>query len=205
MFRPRKRSFSRDPGGTEIEVYTSHDFSAYDGNELSDGNATLYGKGLDGPMLEASRFVAQATFGGQLDLINEVVEMGPEAWIDMQAAIPMSSMLEEIRDVYQEVIDWHFMHGGDSSDVNFMHPYWNNFNYAWWNLNINNPDRLRHRVAYALSQIMVISLNSDLAQPWLRTRELLGRTGAECAGELSRPASRCLTSSVYGLLPQSFE
>src|SRR5690606_19067697 len=41
-------------------------------------------------------------------------------------------------------------------------PYWNVFNYAWWNLNITTEDKLRQRVAHALSEIFVVSLVTDL-------------------------------------------
>jgi uncharacterized protein (DUF1800 family) len=36
------------------------------------------------------------------------------------------------------------------------------FSYAWWNLNLSNEDELRQRVAYALSEIFVVSLVTDL-------------------------------------------
>ena len=130
---------------------------------IADGESVINGVGLDGERLAASRFLAQATLGADMQDIQQVVDLGYEGWIDLQAEEPMSSMLDELTALYQEVIEWRLANGTDSSEINFMHPYWNNFNYAWWNLNINNRDRLRHRVAYALSQIMVISLNSDLA------------------------------------------
>jgi len=41
-------------------------------------------------------------------------------------------------------------------------PYSLQFNYTWSDQIINNEDQLRQRVAFALSQIMVISSNSDL-------------------------------------------
>lgn len=41
-------------------------------------------------------------------------------------------------------------------------PYALHFNYAWWDNMMKGNDQLRQRMAYALSQILVISMQSDL-------------------------------------------
>jgi uncharacterized protein (DUF1800 family) len=146
-----------------IEVLTSSDYQPAQWDYTADGRKTIDGNGLEGKIVDASRFLSQATFGADLELIDQVVAIGIEEWLDMQIAMPVTSMLQEMHDTYDEVVEWNLMNGVDSSDISFVHPYWNNFNYAWWTLNMTNEDKLRQRVAYALSQIMVISVNSDLS------------------------------------------
>ena len=152
------------PGSPDgITVYSSSAYAPDFWDTEASGEKTIHGIGLEGKIVEASRLIGQCTFGADLDYIKEVADLGAENWLDQQFELPMSSLLEELREVFSEVVDWYIMNGGDSSDINFDHLYWNNFNYAWWNLNMTNDDKLRQRAAYALSQIMVISIESDLA------------------------------------------
>ena len=150
-------------GGNEpVQVFTSSDYQAPSWELLANGSKTMNGDGLDGRLLETSRFLSQATFGADLETIRTVSELDFEDWIDAQFDEPMRSMLEETQNVWGEVLDWYFLNGGDSSEVDFQRPYWNTFNYAWWNLNLTNSDELRQRVALALSEIFVVSLITDL-------------------------------------------
>ena len=149
-------------GNTDIDVVTSHNATRHMWSQTADGSQTISGSGLEGKLVEASRFLSQSTFGADADLVRYVAETGIEPWLDEQLELPMSSMLDEITDVYNEVIEWRLIMGYDSSEINFMHPYWNVFNYAWWSLNVSNEDKVRQRVAFALSQMFVISINSDL-------------------------------------------
>lgn len=91
---------------------------------------------------EASRFLTQASFGATEAEINRVVAMGYEAWIEEQFSKPRSSMLDYVlaRVAQGEVP--------------------NNDNMAvegWWHNALTQEDQLRQRVAFALSQIFVIS------------------------------------------------
>jgi hypothetical protein len=45
---------------------------------------------------------------------------------------------------------------------NVFGPYALHFNYAWWDNMMKGTDQLRQRMAYALSQILVVSMQSDL-------------------------------------------
>lgn len=149
-------------GEQPIDVLTSSDYQASGWQEIASGDKTMSGEGLDARVMEASRFLSQATFGANIETAHAVATMDFGAWIDAQAEIPMHSMLEETEQVWAEVLDWYFLNGGDSSEVDFGRPYWNTFSYAWWNLNMTNEDELRQRVAFALSEIFVVSLITDL-------------------------------------------
>lgn len=99
----------------------------------------------------AARFLQQATFGANPDDIAELQGMGSfDAWIDNQMALPISEHLpyvEETRDISRP----------NSSGISGS----NTFN-AWWKTSIESDDQLRQRVAFALSEIMVISEDGPL-------------------------------------------
>ena len=91
---------------------------------------------------EAARFLTQATFGVTPDEIMRVRAMGYEAWIEDQFRIPQTNTLDQI---LQRIA------AGERADND------NLFVESWWSRAITAPDQLRHRVAFALSQIFVIS------------------------------------------------
>ena len=145
----------------DIQVTSSSAFAPDYWEQTADGNKTVDGSGMDFHLLDASRFLAQATLGAEFFRIEEAADQEFEDWINHQFALPASGMLDELQAVFQEVNDWWIATGGDSAELN-TRPYWTHFNYAWWNLNMTNEDKLRHRIALALSEILVISINSDL-------------------------------------------
>lgn len=146
----------------DIKVITSHDFTPQYWQLTASGDKTLYGAGLDGPALEASRFLAQATLGADLNTIRYTARTGIEAWIDEQRAMPPIDFTAHLQQVYAEVIEWYLVNGGDPEDIGYR-PGWTVFNYAWWENHMQARDLLRQRVAFALSEIFVISLESDLS------------------------------------------
>jgi uncharacterized protein (DUF1800 family) len=114
---------------------------------------TLDGSGLDAATYDASRFLGQTTFGANMDLINDVKEMGYEAWIDDQFTKTPQTILPVMNTIWDEIY---------TLDNDAFGPWAVHFNYAWWQTNMTNQDLLRQRTAYALSQILVTSINSDL-------------------------------------------
>ncbi|MBK8548831.1 MAG: DUF1800 domain-containing protein [Saprospiraceae bacterium] len=124
----------------------------------SSPSKTLDGSGMDSKLFDASRFLAQSTFGAKLDQITHFRDNWEyEAWINDQFTKPTSYMTPKMETIWQQVLD-----ESDDPDSEFG-PSALHFNYAWWENNLNNQDLLRQRVAYALSQILVISYNSDLS------------------------------------------
>ena len=89
---------------------------------------------------EAARFLAQATFGPTDADINRVMEVGYSRWIDEQFAKPRSST----HVAFFETL------GSGANDKEVV--------AAFWKQALTGDDQLRQRMAYALSQIFVISL-----------------------------------------------
>ena len=95
----------------------------------------------------ASRFLAQCTFGGDRSLIEEVADRGIEAWLEDQLSLEPSFFLERIWEVEDELPE------GDEAIAAF--------DWVWWQRAMTAPDQVRQRVAFALSEIFVISRRND--------------------------------------------
>ncbi|MDQ6656152.1 MAG: DUF1800 family protein, partial [Verrucomicrobiota bacterium] len=91
----------------------------------------------------AARFLNQATFGASPADVVFVKANGYRAWLDNQFTLASSRL---VPDVLANV----------SSDPTRLYPSSLMFN-AWWKKSITAPDQLRQRVAFALSEIMVVS------------------------------------------------
>ena len=96
---------------------------------------------------EAAAFLTQATFGPTTTEIEQLTAIGYQAWLDQQMQTAPSLQVEYLNGLalgptppQQHRID------------------------AWWNNAVGRQDQLRQRVAFALSQIFVIS-EVDLAGP----------------------------------------
>lgn len=146
----------------DIEVTASSEYHwAPGGGNIATGMKTISGAGLDMKRMAASRFLAQASLGYDKEDIEEVLSLGEEGWMNKQLDAPGTGFLDLLSDVHAEVADWNIQRGADSTEYEGR-PYYTVFNYAWWEMIMKNDDLLRNRVAYALSQILVISANSDL-------------------------------------------
>ena len=76
-----------------------------------------------------------------------------EAWIENQLTIPRAFTLEsKIRAYHQMVKD-----STATPTAGASNRLWD---YAWWQYLMTSPDALRQRVAFALSELLVISENS---------------------------------------------
>lgn len=151
-------SYIRDK--TTVKVYTSDNFQPPGRDQMASGENTINGLGLDGAAQAAARFLSQASFGGNIQEIQNVVDIGYEEWIDQQINMPIGYMYPMLMDVFQQAYQIHLNNGGAADD--FYGPYWPHFQYAFWQNNILNQDLLRQKVAWALSQIFVVSINSAL-------------------------------------------
>jgi uncharacterized protein (DUF1800 family) len=94
---------------------------------------------------EASRFLAQAGLGATDDGIARVQAIGYAGWIDEQFALPQT----------QSHYDW-MVARGYAVEANF-NSFAGTDNTLWRKL-LSAPDVLRQRVAFALSEIMVVSM-----------------------------------------------
>ncbi|HUR57769.1 MAG TPA: DUF1800 family protein [Opitutaceae bacterium] len=100
--------------------------------------------------IDAARLLTQATFGPKKSEIDALTGQSIDAWITSQLAMPFTSHR-------QALIEDRTAFGGSSSFTNWnaIHPP--NRQAAWWKVSLTAPDQLRQRVAFALSQILVIS------------------------------------------------
>lgn len=145
-----------------ISVSTSSDSKIYEGAYSATGNKTINGEGLVAADMEAVRFLSQATFGPTPELTAYVKEIGIERWIDEQMEMEYTNMVPLVEDIYATCFQIHLDKGGDSLDFP-IRPSWYHVDYAWWENMIVGEDLLRQRTAYALSQIMVVSSESNLS------------------------------------------
>ena len=90
---------------------------------------------------QAARFLTMATFGPTPQSIADVQSLGYKGWIAKQLTMPATPMRP-----YVESLDKAVQNPGQSDRME-----------AWFNNAITAPDQLRQRVAWALSQIMVVS------------------------------------------------
>jgi uncharacterized protein (DUF1800 family) len=102
------------------------------------------------PEQEASRFLAQATMGADYSLIQLVAATGIEAWIDQQFTLPQSQILDHM---YTNLYN--------PAQIGNEDPHQPLFRYAFWDMLMTGSDLLRQRVALALSEIFVISTDTD--------------------------------------------
>lgn len=99
---------------------------------------------------DAARFLTQATFGPKKSEIDALTGGNLDSWITAQMALPYTSH-------QAAVLADRTTFGGSGSFTNWnaIHPP--NRQSAWFKNALTAPDQLRQRVAYALSQILVIS------------------------------------------------
>ena len=145
-----------------ISVKTSSDLVSQDWPLVASGYKTLDGKGLEGRAAEVSRFLDHATFGATLEEIWSLQNKTFSNWIDEQMVATRSDYTASTNDIFRYLYDYYLSQGKDSNELSSS-PGWSEFRYAWWKILQEGKDQLRQRMAYALSQILVISDNSDLS------------------------------------------
>lgn len=145
----------------DIKVTSSSTKSEYPTLYRAKAQNTINGMGMDAKMMEASRFLTQATLGPDMNTIKEVVDIGIEQWLDQQFEIESLSYLQSVEDIFHITNQWELDHGADSIDIP-ERADWTHFMYSYWENNMFNDDLVRQRVALALSEILVLSLSSDL-------------------------------------------
>ena len=140
---------------------------------------------------DATRFLTQASFGPVDADVDRVSSVGYAAWIDEQLALPATSHRAtwEAADAAIKTADATRAAGQDQVFESF------------WKQAVTGPDQLRQRVAYALSQIFVISLvdstvgdNPRAVAAWL---DMLGDKGLTTYRELLESVSRHPMMGVY--------
>ncbi|MGF1688092.1 DUF1800 family protein [Photobacterium japonica] len=99
--------------------------------------------------LNASRLLERATFGPTPATVNVAVGQSASDWVDTQMALPPTSHLAEYLRIQQIQTD--------ITGIQQEHRVYRS--HAWWGIILNADDQLRQRVAFALSQLLVVSEN----------------------------------------------
>lgn len=108
---------------------------------------------LDARKKDAARLLNQASFGPSEAAIEQVVELGREQWIDWQIELPASSQVDYLTNLQSTF--------SVDEEISRMHRV-----EAWWNIALRGDDQLRQRVAFALSEIFVISEKSNFFEEY---------------------------------------
>ena len=106
---------------------------------------------------EAGRLLSQATFGATDADIEQVRATTIEAWIRSQINAPASTP------THQAFLETRLVELRQTTPTAQLFP--DLFYDSWWRTAVNSPDQLRQRVAFAYSQIFVISAGSDGIDP----------------------------------------
>lgn len=146
-------SLSSVPGNAAQSVASAATNSPATTSTTSTGTSTAVNASNSPTVVEApldlpgaSRFLAQTTFGASRAEISRTQQMGVNAWLDEQFAIPLGT----------SHCQWLKSKGYDNASLIFNPTA---FDYTVWRAFLSSPDQLRQRVVFALSQILVVSIN----------------------------------------------
>ncbi|MDO8541342.1 MAG: DUF1800 family protein [Opitutaceae bacterium] len=101
---------------------------------------------------DAARFLTQATFGPTTAEIISIMARGFTNWINDQMALPASAHLAALREDMAA-----FPNPPAPPALRDYKATMQNRQAAWWKIVLTGPDQLRQRVAFALSEIFVVS------------------------------------------------
>jgi len=112
---------------------------------------------------DAARFLTQATFGPTAPAVIDLAKQGYAAWLADQIALPATPQRAYTMDDFAA-----FNGGGQGPPVNGVYPYpgGTHRQAAWWKIALTAPDQLRQRVAFALSEILVVSDQDPTVNTW---------------------------------------
>ena len=105
------------------------------------------------------RFISQSTFGQTDALFSQVSADGISGWITRQmdtAQTPQTNFKDWVKAADNWLVSNSIAAGGSAN----YQPFFQSLIHGWWNLAQSAPDQLRQRVAFALSEIFVVSINN---------------------------------------------
>ena len=112
-----------------------------------DGPSITTGEGAFATSQSTARFLTQATFGPKPGQVSSLTGTSASSWFAQQLAME-PTLVEPDFDAYLALAE----EEGEESELMFAAP-----SYVFWKQAINAPDQLRLRMAFALSQILVVS------------------------------------------------
>ena len=147
--------------------------------DLHPADNTINASGMDADMMEASRFLAQAAIGYDKVMIEHVAAIGMEQWIEEQQEMDPIYMTPRLEEIWDDLFGWNIEYLTkifqeenpgepitdeilESFEDDIFGPWALDFHYTWYEQTLTQDDLLRKKMAWALSQLMVVSSNSDL-------------------------------------------
>ncbi|MCW1923480.1 DUF1800 family protein [Luteolibacter arcticus] len=125
------------------------------GSSPSGGSSGSSAPGTPSPV-NASRFLMQSTFGPTPDDIAKVRQLGYAGWINEQLTLPTSFHTPYIVEAKRDAVGAHIDRTYNYSDQDkFL--FGNNATTPFARAAIGGQDQLRQRIAFALSEILVVS------------------------------------------------
>ena len=106
---------------------------------------------------DAARFLTQATFGPTAATIAALQARGIPGWIDDQMALPMTSARATVRATFTAIAKPQ----PPPSVVAQIPVVATDWCVAWWKMSTTAPDQLRQRVAFALSELLVVGSSGN--------------------------------------------
>ncbi len=142
---------------------------------------------------QASRFLTQATFGPTAEEIARLQSEGIESWLQIQKDLPPSLHRPRLQQR---------LNAGEGEGTEQTGPLLQELRLElWWDRSLFAPDQLRQRVAFALSEILVVSDETDAT--WNRPvgmaeyYDILVRHGLGNFRELLSEVSRSPMMGLY--------
>lgn len=130
-----------------LTVYSS------DTTSVDSAQHTVSGTGEIPDLAGASRFLAQATLGYTYEDVEYVSQIGIDSWLDEQLVAPDTSYLQ----AYFQNLGVTDLQDLEASGIN-SRP--RDLSHSFYELVATRPDRLRQKLAFALSQILVTSYDN---------------------------------------------
>ena len=133
-------------GGGGISAPTSQNTTAPTTTPLIQAQPT------ESELNAASRFASRASLGMNYDQIRALSIKGHDSWLEEQFALPVEYHDEMVADLIQRSEDGEFDEATNADDLPFVFR-----RYVWWHRALSSNDVLRQRIAFALSEIFVVS------------------------------------------------
>lgn len=125
----------------------------------TNGINTVNANGITLDLKASSRFLGQSTLGYDYEEIQALSQTGIDNWIENEFNKPSTSFKFLEDDIYNTMVaEIQAIHGNDTEVYKGSY----NFNRAFWQHTLTYNDLLRQRVAFALSEIFVISGRGSL-------------------------------------------
>jgi uncharacterized protein (DUF1800 family) len=105
---------------------------------------------------DAAMLASQASFGLDFAGIDAIARRGNDAWLDDQLALPPTLHVPIVDSLVARRQAGEF--ANVEEDIELLASF---RRYAWWHVSITAPDVLRQRVAFALSEILVVGDTVD--------------------------------------------